>query len=462
MNHFPYPPRRWIFLAMILWFAIMFVDWTISVPHNTTWNWTLTFIWSIGLPAVAFAAGAGTRYLFWQQRVSLSATALGPRPGQLIYQIPTIGRWDVWGGLCRVMDSCLAAQRLSQVPVTIWVVTEEGAPILPALRDLYVPRGIEVIVVPRSYIPARGSRFKARANQYANECRAHRGWNHPEVWTFHLDDDTSIPLTTHEALESFITRARQPYTLAQGLLTFPRDHSSHRISWLADAIRPADDITRFFLFTGLLHRPWVGLHGENLLIRADREDAVGWDYGPTVIAEDAYFGLAFAQQFPREATFLPAITTGSSPASLDALWAQRSRWVEGLWRLILDPSVSWRTKGILASYVGYWMTALLQNAIPLLALAYGFGWDNTSPVARWVAVGWGAIYGFWVAAYWIGYRINVMVSEARPTIRHQMVDMAALVVALPLLSLLEIWGTLRGLRRLRHKVVQFTVIAKSL
>ena len=38
--------------------------------------------------------------------------------------------------------------------------------------------------------------------------------------------------------------------LAQGILCYPREYSVNRLTWLADAVRPADDIARFAAMTG--------------------------------------------------------------------------------------------------------------------------------------------------------------------------------------------------------------------
>lgn len=465
MNSYPFMPRWWGLLVVGLTGLIIGTDWVISPPRQTWWNTLLSLLWSLSAPVVIVALYGGWRYLMCQHRWRYREH---PRPGappgtiNLIYQIPTIGRADVWPGLSRVINSCHASTEPS-VNVAIWVITEPHAEILSQLDQTYgADPQVRVIVVPRDYFPPNGSRFKARANAYADWLRQQERLNTPETWIYHLDDDTSVTPYSQAVVQDFITQRRNPYTLAQGLLTFPYDYAQHRWSWMADAVRPTDDITRFFVFTGLWHRPWVGLHGENLLVRADRETAIGWDFGPTVITEDAYFGVAFARQFPGEATFLPMYTAGASPDGAQAFWTQRGRWFEGLWRMVRDPSIPWRYKGILAVYVGLWVTAWMQNVLLILPVAYVGGWDNTSPIAHSIVLIWGLIYSFWASAYITGYRINILVSRTRPRWPIQFRDMALLLVALPLVQLYELRGIWDGMHRLlRRAPVQFFVISKS-
>ena len=61
------------------------------------------------------------------------------------------------------------------------------------------------------------------------------------------------------------------HDLAQGLLTYPHQLTRSWFCRLADSIRPADDMSRFYFCTAKLGSPLAGLHGEHLLIRANVE-----------------------------------------------------------------------------------------------------------------------------------------------------------------------------------------------
>ena len=65
-----------------------------------------------------------------------------------------------------------------------------------------------------------------------------------------MDDDTGVGPDTASALAQFINRQRRARPddakhMAQGILTYPRENAVNMLTWLADAVRPADDIARF-------------------------------------------------------------------------------------------------------------------------------------------------------------------------------------------------------------------------
>ncbi len=222
-------------------------------------------------------------------------------------------------------------------------------------------------------------------------------------------------------------------------------------------MRPIDDLSRFYFFAEVLRRPWAGLHGEHLLVRADVEDTIGWDFGPQCVVEDAYFGLRFAALYPGRSAFLPAYSYGASPATVGALVRQRARWAVGLLRLALDPAVGWRSKAILAAQTAYWALSLAQHLIIVLLIAALAGWWDTSPIWRPLAFVWSFNFSFWLWAYWQGFGVNRRVSQ-RPLSRWWQV----LVVLLsPFLSLIEAWAAFRGLCQLADRQRGFDVIPKE-
>lgn len=65
--------------------------------------------------------------------------------------------------------------------------------------------------------------------------------------------------------------------LCQGILCHPRELTANRLVWLADAIRPACDMSLFAATTGT-DSPRAGPYGELLMVRASVEAAIGWDF----------------------------------------------------------------------------------------------------------------------------------------------------------------------------------------
>ena len=138
---------------------------------------------------------------------------------------------------------------------------------------------------------------------------------------------------------------------------------------MADSIRPADDLTRFAFFTGVLGTPLGGLHGEHLIIRADIEDEIGWDFPDTVI-EDAYFAVQFATKYPRRSTTLNSYSYGASPASVRDLLRQRRRWIEGLLRLAFNRRLPLMPKLPLLYSIFTWSLAPFQFVGLALLISY--------------------------------------------------------------------------------------------
>ena len=52
------------------------------------------------------------------------------------------------------------------------------------------------------------------------------------------------------------------------------------------------------------------------VVRASVEAAIGWDFGPAAIVEDAQFALEFAARYPGRTGWFPARCYGVSPATL--------------------------------------------------------------------------------------------------------------------------------------------------
>jgi cellulose synthase/poly-beta-1,6-N-acetylglucosamine synthase-like glycosyltransferase len=250
----------------------------------------------------------------------------------------------------------------------IEVVIDEGdedvCATVQALKDwLGGTELVQLLVVPGDYHTPRGARYKTRANHYALEHRRARGENTSSTYVYHLDDDTSMGVDTVASIAEFIAGNRNgEHLLAQGVLAFPNELSPSWLSNMADSIRPADDLTRFNLFTETFGVPLGGLHGEHLLVRADIEDDIGWDYPDTVI-EDALFALHFATRYPGRSTTLNSFSYGASPATITDLVKQRRRWSEGLLKLIFKRDIP------------------LLSRLPLMYCVLGLG-QLTIPVCR--------------------------------------------------------------------------------
>lgn len=462
-------PKARLSLLVVLFAAIDVMFSRIVSYERTPLNYFLSVVWSIYVPLIVVGV-VGAMYLRAQQHQRRAkqrdraggAGSLRRSPGRhkpirsdfsgrtdqlLIVTVPTMLAPGNLPALQRVVDSLLINLPLHFDHFHIDIVTEgasDHGPLdgwLAAIGPVGDP--IRVVDVPTSYTTPHGARFKTRANQYAMEARRAAGENHERCYVYHLDDDTHIGRDTAASLAEFIELDGHEYLLAQGVLAFPHELTPSRFCRLADSIRPADDLTRFAFFTGAMGTPLGGLHGEHLIVRADIEDEIGWDFPDTVI-EDAYFAIQFAIRYPRRSTTLNSYSYGASPASIRDLVRQRRRWIEGLLRLAVNRRLPLLHKMPLLYSIFTWSLAPFQFVGLALLISYATGLDNTSPTSPWFVPLWSlSLAGvFWL--YIEGLKINMSASD-RP--KSHLALAVLIVPAIYLITLVETLGVVLGIVR---------------
>ena len=148
--------------------------------------------------------------------------------------------------------------------------------------------------------------------------------------------------------------------------------------YIMDWIRYFDDNTIFRLFTGVLKKPLVGLHGEMLCAKGSILSSIG--YNRSTIVED--FGFA-TEMVKRDLKTWHSSTRVSikSPNSVYDLCRQRARWFRGIW----------------ADY---------KHCPPLMKLIVGIrliGW-TTGFVGSWAV---SPLWAFWPVELWIFIFISI-------------------------------------------------------
>jgi beta-1,4-mannosyltransferase len=418
-------------------------------------GWATTVLWT--LPTVGSLLGILGALRTRRRLRAVRDPVVEPVPERLVVVIPTIGRLDTLPALRRVIGSCAHLAPLFP-DHRIDVVVEEGSPAAAAIRTLAAATpSARVLTVPCGYTTRSGTRFKARANQYAMELREDRAG----VWVLHLDDDTAIGPDTAGELARFVAGQRGPGAkhLGQGVLTYPRELGASRLLWLADAIRPAGDVSTFAATTGL-GTPRAGLHGELLLVRASVEAEIGWDFGPRTMVEDAHFALEFARRYPGRSDWFPGRCFGATPATVAGFVVQRERWAWGLLELAFRAAVPLRHRILLLHNVIVWSCLPLQHVGVVLLAGWMIGDTNTQPAAPWLLPVWAMNLAYNAWSYWTGLRLNANASASGPP---RWWERIAVVAGIPLFSLLEAAGVARGvLRFVRRDPSAFPVIAKPL
>jgi len=380
----------------------------------------------------------------------------------LVVVVPSIGRHDTYPALERSVLSFIAYLPRCFPRLRIDLVIDEGCEAAGRIRWLASRSPlIRLVVVPRHYRTRNGTRFKARANHFAHELRIYQHEDRDDVWVLHMDDDTGVGPDTAVAMARFIEEqfeaGRDAKHMAQGILTYPREYAPNRLTWLADSVRPADDVARFSAMTGG-GTPRAGLHGELLLVRASVEAEIGWDFGPRSIVEDAQFALIFCELFKGRSAWFGGRCYGASPATVRDFIRQRERWCWGLAGLVFNRSIRLRDRAFLAYSMVSWVAGPIQNVAVVLLVGVLIAVPNTAPVSLAIVPLWVLNTSYTVWMYWEGLRLNAGVSKRG---RRKIWEPVAVVLLIPLFGMLEGLGGLRGfLKFARRAENKFIVIAK--
>lgn len=455
-------PRYWPLVCAFLVILIV-VGW-FTEPFAGVLGWPLTILWTwpILSTVVGIRGLARTRKILRTAQDRWGSTGSVICEEFLLVVVPTIGRHDTYPALERSVLSYIAHLPRSFPRLRIDIVTEEnceaGSRIakLAARSDL-----VRIVEVPREYRTSNGTKFKARANHYSHELRIFEYEDRDDVWVLHMDDDTGVGPDTAQAMARFIEEQYEAGLdakhMAQGILTYPREYAVNRLTWLADSVRPADDVARFSAWTGS-GTPRAGLHGELLLIRASVEATIGWDFGPRSIVEDAQFALIFCDRYRGRSAWFGGRCYGASPATIRDFIRQRERWSWGLVGLVFNRSLPGRNRAYLGYSVVAWVIGPLQNVAVVLAIGAVLSDPNTSPALLFIIPMWALNMAYTIWMYWEGLRLNAGVSARG---RRRWWETAAVMVLIPFFAMLEGVGGLRGfLKFARHAENKFIVIAK--
>jgi egghead protein (zeste-white 4 protein) len=457
------PRKRPSPLPFFIAFAIaLCASWYVFDGHTSVLGWIFTFVWS--LPVLSTLVGVYGMFVARRKMTKsrqVTDDVRASRQDKLLVVVPTIGRHDTYPALERSVLSYITYLPSYFPYLRIDVVTEEGCAAMPKIIALAERSPfVRLVVVPRHYQTRAGTKFKARANHYSHELRIMEGDVRPDIWVLHMDDDTAVGPDTAISVIKFINEQRRsprPKHLAQGILTYPRENAANWFTWMADSVRPADDFSRFAALTGG-GTPLSGLHGELLLIRSSIESQIGWDFGPKAITEDAQLALIFSELYPGRSDWFEGRCYGASPASVRDFVKQRERWAWGLLELAFNKTIPLRRRLFLGYCVSNWVLGPLQNILSVLLVAFVLRIFSLSPASPYVLVLWTMNMAYAVWMYWEGHKANIASSADR---RRRPLELVCLVVLLPIFSLLEGFGGIRGFYRMAtRKENEFVVIAK--
>ncbi len=234
-------------------------------------------------------------------------------PKRIIFQITTIGNMQiVQESINNINRICKEVEYENYSVVVVSEVKEEF-------------EGSVTVTVPQNYSTLNHAKYKARALQYAIEQREKNNENTSDIWIYHLDDESMI---TKQGLLSILDHAdnnREP--IAEGLITYPNklNVGSKLVKYL-DAVRPTFCYTCCAMLKSQKKPDW--LHGSNLLLRADIEKEISWDF-PNTCAEDSLFGYTAYKKYGGIFGWHGGVLEEQSPFTFSDFIKQRQRWIKG-------------------------------------------------------------------------------------------------------------------------------------
>lgn len=189
-----------------------------------------------------------------------------------------------------------------------------------------------VLVVPREYETPKGTKLKARALHYMVELRR-REFNSKPGRTFIVHYDEESVMEPGELRKLIHYLATTPKPLSEGPIYYPLEYND--ASMICRAMEANRPIGCFECRKVMESGTPLHLHGSNLVIDEDLENALGWDIGTldeqALISEDYVFGVqAYLRQGPEIFGWHGCIMLEQPPFSLKSAFKQRYRWITGV------------------------------------------------------------------------------------------------------------------------------------
>ena len=377
--------RSWLYRCNLI-IGTIIISWTLFViqaslnaspTHPSTWQWMTQWaetVWIIPAPIAAiFWLGW---FLYAQPahpdpvpidvpHIALDQDTPSLAPAGLVFRFVTRGdNVDILRESILTVHKAFARYPLTHGPYQIEIISECFIDVSAVGRD-----NTSVHVVPKEYIPANRSRFKARAMAYHQEQTNPQ----PEDWHIYLDEESKIDEVFLAGIYQFILhtekrmrqyKGRVQGVIGQGAIIY---HGGHWFFRGADAMRTGDDLGRFRLQYSL-GVPLFGMHGSFIVVRGIDDARLSFDVGPrNSIAEDAAWALrAWTKGF--RFAWVNGYLLEQPPQTVRDFVKQRSRWLIGIRLVLLDKTIPLRYRLCMAIFTYSWHLSLLPTIVAFLAL----------------------------------------------------------------------------------------------
>ena len=433
-----------LFLSSLRYQAFVLIP-TVLFVIAASLNWiSLQNVWQVN-------GGIAIQALAWWVLISLATHFLVSMLGMLRFGSPqaqnvtNLGRlvregWDPTKRLvlCFVSQGIQESVLKSSVARAIAVCRQLGARFeVEIVVDTKVPQdpffaeqGCSLVVVPPWYETKNRSRFKARALSYATHRRAERLGELDGTWVLHCDEDTILTEATIAGVHAHLNRPDSHMVCGAGEIKYNAAESRLvDIFSFLDCHRTGEDLGRFRMQFSGCGAALFGAHGSFVLIPAELERQVDFDFGPRgSITEDIYFALRL-RELGISFRWIEGYVREQSPRDPNNFLRQRARWIHGLLNGCLDRGFSWKRRAVLLMYLAMWRTTMI-SALVLTCVVLASGWSEHA-TALWsfsmLVVGTNS---------WVGALRNVE-EEAPANLMVAGARLALSVILIPVVCLFE-------------------------
>jgi cellulose synthase/poly-beta-1,6-N-acetylglucosamine synthase-like glycosyltransferase len=257
--------------------------------------------------------------------------------------------------------------------------------------------GANMIVVPRAYQTKNRARYKSRSLHYAVEYRRLRQDNTKDIWILHLDEESFVTSQTLISILKYLGRP-EPALVCEGPIIYPNRMFEMGITRYSESLRPYTCYNCVSQMTGSVP---TSMHGSNLLVRADIEDSVGWDFEGIGASEDQRFGYEVWRKVGSVFGWHGGLLEEQPPFTVSDFISQRRRWLIGNISNLRVGKLPWQKKVNSVSQSISWIVGFPAGIATMLAFIL------PQDIPLWLHI---TLVGFtllWLLSYQIGLARNI-------------------------------------------------------